>query len=118
MSRIDERQEPLFDDDDKGEARTALKKIVIKALTDHKITYAEFSRRYGSYYMQQGLSKEKIQSSRNNLLKSLKIQNDISYDKFAQVFRVILRLNLIKVDMTFMDEDGKEKQIVTELRKF
>ena len=114
MGRIDANHNLLFTEGDIKNQSNVLKRLIVKALIDHSITYAEFSKRYISHLSKLGYSKDKILQSRNNLIGMLVTNKNITVDKFVEVYRDVLGLNLIGITLTLKDEEGKISTVHTD----
>ena len=114
MGRMDSRHEMMFEKDDIREQTNVLKRLIVQALIDHDITYAEFSKRFCNYQQKRGFSKDKILQSRNNLMGVLVTNKNITFDKFVEVYRDVLGLNLIGITLTLKDENDKVSKVHTD----
>ncbi len=116
-TRVDQNHNQLFTEEDEQKA-TALKLAIVRELRRRKMTYAQFSQLYIDCYLNKGYSRPSIITDRNNTIKSLLTKKTLSYAKFAEILRDILRVNLVALTFTVMDEDGNTHDIKTEVKTF
>lgn len=116
--RVDQNHDPIFTKEDEDEATSALKIAIIREFRKRKITYSKFSQMYLNHYIKKSHNRGKMITDRNNLIASLLGSNTITYDKFVQVLRDILEVNLVGINLITMDRNGKKNTIKVSVKTF
>lgn len=116
--RVDQNHENMFSATDESEAESALKVALIRELRKREMTYAKFSRLYIDHYIGKGHSRSKMITDRNNLIASMLGSRTITYDKFIQIFRDILQVNLVSIQLVTMDRDGEKSITEIDVKTF
>jgi len=98
----------VFDDEDVLKSDDMLKATLVKIFVDKKITYKKFIEAHREYMLSLGVLPKQIVSNRNNLIKSLLLNNTLTYKRFETILRNILKLNLVNVSLTFKDTTNHE----------
>jgi len=109
--------EQLFTEADLEKATCKLNKMLITVFIDNKITRRDFIILHKKYLAENItiLPKSKITTDRGNLIRRLvKVDIPYTYSVFILVLRDILKLNLVKMECTFMDSSDVVKKYTSE----
>jgi len=97
----------IFSEKDIKLSEDKLRAKLIKIFIDKKIDYKKFKELHRDYMLSIGTCPKKIVSDRNNLIKAITLKNSMTYKRYCDILKHILKLNLVTSTDEFLDEDGK-----------
>ncbi len=86
-----------------------LKALFVQILIENNVTYGEFIEKHRRYMLREGKDSREIVSSRNNLIRTMREKEDITFRMVDRIIRKILGLNPTSLSMTVKDKNNVAK---------